>query len=171
MYITYVSKWCSKCSSCPPSTSRDMSSKRPPPSFMTCQRSTGKREPVLAWPQILKCWFLIPTLLNIGILLHKQATLGKHFCPECSLWTPPNPNLPKPGHPSLQSAHFLLTATPARFTLKAHQDFPLSELSFVHLLYVFPSYLNGNTHFFCFSLPFLFTKVAVHSRNSEKTWN
>ena len=50
---TYISKWCSKCSSCPPSTSRDMSSKRPPPSFMTCQRSTGKKEPALAWPQSL----------------------------------------------------------------------------------------------------------------------
>ena len=79
MYITYVSKWCSKCSSCPPSTSRDMSSKRPPPSFMTCQRSTGKREPVLAWPQILKCWFLIPTLLNISILLHSGLNPALHF--------------------------------------------------------------------------------------------
>ena len=26
---------------------------------------------------------LIPALWNIGILLHKQATLGKHFRPEC----------------------------------------------------------------------------------------
>ena len=26
---------------------------------------------------------LIPALYNIGILLHKQATLGKHFWPEC----------------------------------------------------------------------------------------
>ena len=26
---------------------------------------------------------LIPALWNIGILLHKQATQGKHFCPEC----------------------------------------------------------------------------------------
>ena len=26
---------------------------------------------------------LIPTLWNIGILLHKQATLGKHFEPKC----------------------------------------------------------------------------------------
>ena len=26
---------------------------------------------------------LIPALWNIGILLHKQATLGKHFEPEC----------------------------------------------------------------------------------------
>ena len=53
MYKTYISKWCSKCSSCPPSTSRDMSSKRPPPSFMTCQRSTGEKEPALTWPQLL----------------------------------------------------------------------------------------------------------------------
>ena len=27
---------------------------------------------------------LIPTLWNIGILLYKQATLGKHFGPECT---------------------------------------------------------------------------------------
>ena len=27
---------------------------------------------------------LIPALWNIGILLHKQATLGKHFRPECT---------------------------------------------------------------------------------------
>ena len=27
----------------------------------------------------------IPALWNIGILLHKQATLGKHFEPECRL--------------------------------------------------------------------------------------
>ena len=26
----------------------------------------------------------IHTLWNIGILLHKQATQGKHFCPECT---------------------------------------------------------------------------------------
>ena len=26
--------------------------------------------------------FLIPALWNIGILLHKQATLGKHFEPK-----------------------------------------------------------------------------------------
>ena len=26
---------------------------------------------------------LIPALWNIGILLHKQAILGKHFWPEC----------------------------------------------------------------------------------------
>ena len=26
---------------------------------------------------------LIPALWNIGIILHKQATLGKHFEPEC----------------------------------------------------------------------------------------
>ena len=26
---------------------------------------------------------LIPTLWNTGILLHKQATQGKHFCPKC----------------------------------------------------------------------------------------
>ena len=26
---------------------------------------------------------LIPALWNIGILLHKQATRIKHFCPEC----------------------------------------------------------------------------------------
>ena len=29
---------------------------------------------------------LIPALWNIGILLHKQATLGKHFPPECILF-------------------------------------------------------------------------------------
>ena len=28
---------------------------------------------------------LIPTLWNIGILLYKQATLSKHFCPECTI--------------------------------------------------------------------------------------
>ena len=28
---------------------------------------------------------LIPALWNIGILLHKQATWTKHFCPECKL--------------------------------------------------------------------------------------
>ena len=28
---------------------------------------------------------LIPALWNIGILLHKQATLGKHFRPECRI--------------------------------------------------------------------------------------
>ena len=27
---------------------------------------------------------LIPSLCNIGILLHKQATWIKHFCPECT---------------------------------------------------------------------------------------
>ena len=27
---------------------------------------------------------LIPALCNIGILLHKQATVGKHFWPECT---------------------------------------------------------------------------------------
>ena len=27
--------------------------------------------------------FLIPALWNKGILIHKQATLGKHFEPEC----------------------------------------------------------------------------------------
>ena len=30
--------------------------------------------------------FLIPALWNIGILLHKKATLGKHFEPECIFW-------------------------------------------------------------------------------------
>ena len=29
--------------------------------------------------------FLIHVLWNIGILIHKQATLGKHFEPECML--------------------------------------------------------------------------------------
>ena len=28
---------------------------------------------------------LIPALWNIGILLHKQATHVKHFCPECNI--------------------------------------------------------------------------------------
>ena len=29
---------------------------------------------------------LIPALWNIGILLDKQATLGKHFGPECTFF-------------------------------------------------------------------------------------
>ena len=29
---------------------------------------------------------LIPTVWNIGILLHKQTTLGKHFGPKCNLF-------------------------------------------------------------------------------------
>ena len=33
----------------------------------------------LHWPQN-------PTLWNIDILLHKQATLDKHFCPECTYY-------------------------------------------------------------------------------------
>ena len=66
MYKTYISKWCSKCSSCPPSSSRDMSSKRPPPSFMTCQRSTGEKEPALTWPQFLS--------------IEDMGQLGVDFC-------------------------------------------------------------------------------------------
>ena len=34
---------------------------------------------------------LIPALWNIGILLHKQATLGKHFRPECMSKPQPHP--------------------------------------------------------------------------------
>ena len=71
---TYISKWCSKCSSCPPSTSRDMSSKRPPPSFMTCQRSTGKKEPALTWPQLLS--------------IEDMGQLGDDFCSKISSSTP-----------------------------------------------------------------------------------
>ena len=38
----------------------------------------------------------IPTLWNIGILLHKKATLGKHFRPECTFpsWPHKSPQIP-----------------------------------------------------------------------------
>jgi hypothetical protein len=44
-------------------------------------------------PTLRPCHFeasedIIPALWNIGILLHKQATLGKHFYPECMTIVP-----------------------------------------------------------------------------------